>query len=361
MKILHDHHVPGMVLYENASEIPTFVAMEFINGPDLKVAIENHLINDWIDIVKVAFDLTKIIRSAHSLPERVLHRDIRPSNIMLKDYYSSRGEIQVVVLDFDLSWHRDSCERSVIHGSSGLGYLAPEQMQEIKGVTSRHTAVDAFGLGMTFYFMISGIDPIQENHMHTSWTQDVCKFSSEHNCSSWHSIPNRFARIIINSTADEQSRRWDVSQIEMELSRINDVLLDHSDCKYPELVAEEMVARSSYRERYDWNYEKSSAILNLTSGVCIEVCPDEVEKSINMYIKWQREDFHQRKKIHKWTQSAREKVLSIAKSHRWKLLNSEHNSDNLNINLSAPADFVAKSLDKNSNMINMVIKELTFN
>jgi serine/threonine protein kinase len=92
---------------------------------------------------------------------------------MLNDYYSATGEWQVVVLDFDLSWHRGSVERSVVHGSTLLGYLAPEQIQPIQGVSTRHAAVDSFGLGMLLFFLISGHNPLPDEHRHGNWIELV--------------------------------------------------------------------------------------------------------------------------------------------------------------------------------------------
>ncbi|HEO66250.1 MAG TPA: hypothetical protein ENI73_10345, partial [Spirochaetes bacterium] len=99
MGILSKHNVEGMILYRETSEIPTFVVMDLVDGPDLGRAVESGNLKDWTIIMRIAVDLAHIIRHAHLLPERVLHRDIRPSNIMLKNCFSDRDNFEVVVLD----------------------------------------------------------------------------------------------------------------------------------------------------------------------------------------------------------------------------------------------------------------------
>src|SRR3989337_2606612 len=126
MRCLSNRHVEGMVPYHAAFEIPAFVVMDLIVGPDLHKAVESRACEEWDTILKITVELAAVIRKAHLLPERVLHRDIRPSNVMLKDYYTDPDAWEVAVCDFDLSWHKDALEQSVLQSASG--YLAPEQL-----------------------------------------------------------------------------------------------------------------------------------------------------------------------------------------------------------------------------------------
>ena len=92
MRILSEHHVHGMVPYLAAWEVPTSSVMELIDGPNLEDAVDANYVDNWETRLRIACALTKIIRTAHSLPERVLHRDLRPANIMLKGYYDLRSD-----------------------------------------------------------------------------------------------------------------------------------------------------------------------------------------------------------------------------------------------------------------------------
>lgn len=127
MRILSNRDVSGMVPYVDAWEIPAATVMELVDGPNLEEAVEGGFVNEWDMRLRIATELATVIRSAHMVPECVLHRDIRPANIMLKDFWAHPDNWQLVVLDFDLSWHRDATEGSLNLSRSMNGYLAPEQ------------------------------------------------------------------------------------------------------------------------------------------------------------------------------------------------------------------------------------------
>ncbi len=219
MRILSDRGVEGMVQYREASEIPALVVMDYVDGPNLATAREAGYLDEWPVLLRVASELTTVVRRAHSLPERVLHRDLRPENVMLRDYYTPGIDWQLVVLDFDLSWHRDANQRSVLHTSSA-GYLAPEQMHRTPGVSTRSALVDSFGLGMTLLYLCRGTDPSPDEHLQVGWLDTIRAACKSVGPASWASVPKRFERMIRKCTDDTQSARWDLATIEGELHRL---------------------------------------------------------------------------------------------------------------------------------------------
>jgi hypothetical protein len=68
MSILSDRKVSGVVPYIDAYEIPAFAVMDFVEGCNLTEAVRNHVIDDWPKVLKIAADLTGIIRRSHRLP-----------------------------------------------------------------------------------------------------------------------------------------------------------------------------------------------------------------------------------------------------------------------------------------------------
>ncbi|WP_428562891.1 MAG: protein kinase domain-containing protein [Solidesulfovibrio sp. DCME] len=336
MKILSSHDVQGMVQYKDASEIPAFVVMDWIDGPDLKKVIESKQITSWGEIIEIAAKLTELIHCAHSLPERVLHRDIRPTNIMLRDYYTDPDHLDVVVLDFDLSWHKGSTELSVIHGSSSLGFLAPEQIQSIKGVSTRHAAVDSFGLGMTFYYMISGINPIPDQHKHKDWEETLISASKAKPTDEWTSIGNRFARLILNATQDKQYQRWDVNQISLELQRLTLALNDGFKINSAELIAEELLARSNFSNRYKWNTDQCCPFVASQTGLIISLIPNEADKTISLKVNRTRQEYQNRKVAGRNVKPKVDQALAMLNSLKWKTLCND--SDPLLINFACRID-----------------------
>ncbi len=286
MRILTDCSVDGIVGYREAYEIPCFVVMDWIEGPNLDIAVKAKWVRDWYNILKIARDLSRIIENAHHTPERVLHRDLRPPNIMLQGFHEDRNRWKVVVLDFDLSWHLGASEKSVVSGTS-TGYLAPEQIQPVTGVSTRHSAVDSFGLGMTMFFLISQRDPYPAENMHARWETEVLSYALNLGAPpSWESIPTRFARLIINSTKQAQHQRWDVNQIRGELERLLEALMNPDQVESAELIAEEIISRTKTPYEYQWNCDKLEAVIDFKSGARISLIGHESKKQIRLCINW---------------------------------------------------------------------------
>ena len=238
-----------MVPYRKTFEIPACVVMDWIDGPNLDDAISSKQIRDWDLVLRIGSDIANIVRHGHVLPERVLHRDIRPSNVMLRGFYSDPHEWDVVVLDFDLSWHRGALERSVVHGSTTFGYLAPEQIQDIQGVSTRHAAVDSFGIGMVLFFMMSGRDPVPDEHQacrleeYTERKLQKCFLAS--NGIPFHQDLQDSLSMQLNTN---QAERWDMTQIQAELERLHKAVLDPGSTQSIELIAEEIAARCEFSQ-----------------------------------------------------------------------------------------------------------------
>lgn len=317
MRILQAERVDGMVAYEFASEIPAFVTMEWIEGPNLSEAKEAHILADWDVVLDVSARLIGIIRAAHALPSRVLHRDIRPANVMLKDYWVSNGEVSVVVLDFDLSWHRGAQEKSVVH-TSAVGYQAPEQLNEKNDGSTRSAAVDAFGLGMTIFYLCGGVDPIPEQHKHADWENVVLAATAAIQSSAvWKSLPRRVARLILNSTRDRQSERWDLGQMQEELSRLRAAHLDGAGKASLSMLVEEIAARASILTGYSWDEATDAAEVSRPTGVYVKILADTPAGSINLEVGWRSMGTEQRVGMSKYIEKANRTVIDRLKSAGW--------------------------------------------
>ena len=358
MRFLMNRDVSGMVAYQEASEIPAFVVMDWVDGPTLHEAQESRQIDDWGSILKIGLQMADIIRYAHAIPERVLHRDIRPSNIMLEGFYSRPNEWQVVMLDFDLSWHQGALEQSVVHGAL-FGYLAPEQIQATPGASTRHAAVDSFGLGMTLYFMITGRDPLPDQHRHYDWKKTVQEAALGHGKTSWVSLPYRYVRLIIKATDDIQAKRWDMSQIKDELERLIDAFLNPTEVVSAELLAEEIAARSN--RVYEWNDDLATAVIQLVSGAIIKITGNESDRLVVVHLNWSRSGKQEHKQVGKWMAPAADRCAKMLKSEGWKIRTKNvqpPHSMVLEATLTVP--LAASNLIKQAGAVSTVAEELTF-
>jgi eukaryotic-like serine/threonine-protein kinase len=134
-----------------------FLAMEFVDGCDLKALIEHEIQNgrsaNIALVLYIVIECCKGLHYAHAaehpethLPLRIVHRDISPPNVML----SKNGEVKVV--DFGLAKANSQLEitdEGVVKGK--FSYLAPETAL---GLTVDARA-DVVALGIMLWEMLT--------------------------------------------------------------------------------------------------------------------------------------------------------------------------------------------------------------
>jgi serine/threonine-protein kinase len=134
-----------------------FLAMEYVDGCDLKALIEHEIQNgrsaNIALVLYILIECCKGLHYAHSAehpethePLRIVHRDISPPNVML----SKNGEVKVV--DFGLAKANSQIEitdEGVVKGK--FSYLAPETAF---GLTVDARA-DVFALGIMLWEMLT--------------------------------------------------------------------------------------------------------------------------------------------------------------------------------------------------------------
>jgi serine/threonine-protein kinase len=131
----------------------TFLAMEFLEGTDLREAIRNHSLGHLGRKIEVMEQLCEGIGFAHS--RGTFHRDLKPGNI----YIQPSGHVKV--LDFGLAKLAASemTRTGTVMGTPT--YMAPEQLRGQK-VDAR---ADVFALGAIFYELLAGTRAF-EGQMH---------------------------------------------------------------------------------------------------------------------------------------------------------------------------------------------------
>ncbi len=360
MRILSSTGVPGMVPYLDGSEIPAFVVMDWVDGPNLQEALEAGYIDQWPIRLKVVTQLAQILRKAHMLPERVLHRDLRPPNVMLKGYYADPDDFEVVVLDFDLSWHIGASEVSLVLGATATGYLAPEQLQPQRNVSTRHAAIDSFGLGMTLFRLVAGRDPLPTEHEHTGWKESVRSYCKAFPYPAWKSLPRRFARIILNSTRTKQASRWDLGQIEGELGRLCDVCSAPNEVNSSELLAEELTARAYPQGSYVWDDDRVAGCISLASGVTVRTVGDEPNAQIKLEVDWSGSGEHAHRRVGKWLPQAGAQVRQNLESAGWKVRAQNIATAQLHLSATIQNQQVTAQVGKIASSIEAAIDALRF-
>jgi serine/threonine protein kinase len=146
------NHAHICTIYEiDRHEGRTFIAMECVEGVNLKVYMTRHTLTTE-RIVEIALQITEALGAAHA--RGIVHRDIKPGNLMISD----TGRVKV--LDFGLARRFKSetddlgPDGSTIPGRpmGTANYMAPERILQLP----LDPRSDFFSLGVVMYEMATG-------------------------------------------------------------------------------------------------------------------------------------------------------------------------------------------------------------
>jgi nucleotide-binding universal stress UspA family protein len=153
----------------SGTHVPRFVAGGDFDGPYIVMElIYGQSLRERLDQLPLAPDEVADLgaRIADALGElhkqRVIHLDVKPSNIMLRE----NGD--AVLLDFGLSRHLDlpDIPAEELEGPIGTGsYIAPEQVLGVR----HDPRSDLFGLGVVLYLLVTGRQPFGEPRTLAQW------------------------------------------------------------------------------------------------------------------------------------------------------------------------------------------------
>jgi len=130
-----------------------YFSMEYVEGESLDEVIARRGVFTVREALAVVIEVARALQKAHE--RGIVHRDIKPANIML----SKQGVIKVA--DFGLARPLDTDEPSLTQTGVALGtpfYMAPEQ---IRGAHDVDIRADIYGLGCTFYHLLTGRVPFR--------------------------------------------------------------------------------------------------------------------------------------------------------------------------------------------------------
>ena len=359
LQILNQRKVDGVVGYVGATEIPPLLVMDYVNGPTLRELVESRQLTDWHQLLVIATALTRIVHAGHALTERVLHRDLRPENVIIEHGYESFEQWSVKVLDFDLSWHKNSYEVSVTQPGFSNGYLAPEQIQRATGHSTRSTLVDAFGIGMLLYFIRHRQDPTPLQHRHVDWDRHLKDLAISHEDPNWKSLSHRFFRIIRRATFDRQSLRLDCSDIESRLAELQIALRDHRLIERCSPFAEELVSRISPHS-YTWDSDSNKASVELPRGPRVIAVADESEKEVTLTCGWRQDFEFDYSSVRTWMPKAVARCKARLDSGPWTITTMTESNYDCNFGAKIAYAVLSSRFDEASTSLLAAVKALQF-
>jgi serine/threonine protein kinase len=190
---------PGIVTVHDVGEDPDsglmYIAMEYIDGRDLRQVLEAGHRFRLSEILRITADVAVALAYAHSLG--VVHRDIKPANIAIAKDGSAK------ITDFGIARLEQS--NLTVDGQfiGTPNFMSPEQVTG-KKVDGRS---DIFSLGVVLFYLLTGKRPFAGNTMHEV-TLRVVQDPSPIPSTMGENIPAALNPIVLKCLDKDPDRRF---------------------------------------------------------------------------------------------------------------------------------------------------------
>lgn len=125
------------------------IIMEYMEGRNLLSVLEEGEPVTEEAAVRIGIRLSECLWYLHSLPQKIIYRDLKPANILIDE----AGKVKLI--DFDSAFMGNEREEKRIR-SGTYGYSAPEQFEAKEEVDERS---DIYGIGTTMYHLLTCQNP----------------------------------------------------------------------------------------------------------------------------------------------------------------------------------------------------------
>jgi len=188
-RILASLEHPGIVPVHDVGVLQDgrlFYVMKRVKGEHFDEFVHGE--HSRTELLRAFLQVCDAVSFAHAAG--VVHRDLKPQNIMLGAF----GE--VLVLDWGVAkWQKELAGPDNANTAAGTpGYMAPEQLQGVVDARS-----DVFGLGGILFFLLTGRHPSPSIATGGEWPEE-------------RSIPTALQAICERSRADNPANRYPTAQ-----------------------------------------------------------------------------------------------------------------------------------------------------
>jgi eukaryotic-like serine/threonine-protein kinase len=195
-----DHDNVARVFFVGEEHGLHFIAFEFIHGANVRQVIDARGPLPSPDAVNYALQIAHALR--HIANAGVVHRDVKPSNIII----TPTGRAKLVDLGLARKIDPDASRDLTVDGTT-LGtfdYISPEQAKDPRNVDIRS---DVYSLGCTLYHMLTGEPPYPRgtmlqkllDHQH----KDVPDVSARN-----RSVPPELSAVVRKMMASDPAERY---------------------------------------------------------------------------------------------------------------------------------------------------------
>ncbi len=200
-----------------------FLTMELIRGKNLRQLLNARQNKGFPlnEVIRMGIETSDALNYAHSQkPEAVVHRDIKPVNIMIEEETG-----RVVVTDFGIAklmadtggetQAASDLSRTVFAGT--VPYSAPEQFQPVGAARRLDARVDIYALGIVLYeiytgrHFFAGLSADEVELHHRSIDGGECPVKNTHACD--HKVvlpgtPESFIHVLERAIARDRNERY---------------------------------------------------------------------------------------------------------------------------------------------------------
>ncbi|NVK55893.1 MAG: protein kinase [Alteromonadaceae bacterium] len=236
------------------TNVPMAVAMEFVEGANLA----DHMSASSYDVQGVWLEVAKRIGESlltcHTSEGGVLHRDLKPNNIIFEKAYVGCDAIDLIeanvrFINFDMSWHKLSSGGTKSISADEVGFYAPEQRNASNSDSPRSAKTDVYMFGMTLLFVLSGISPPDGGAQRENWERFVrSKVNSKLRDEL---VSQRVTRLILAMTRVDPDERPDLRSIITDLEMIGRAARGDWANVDPDVFIEKILCDLGYD--YEWS------------------------------------------------------------------------------------------------------------
>jgi serine/threonine protein kinase len=133
-----------------------YFVMEYVEGKDISDDLNTGKVFSESEALEIIIQVAHALEHAHA--QNLIHRDVKPKNIMI----NSKGVVKLA--DMGLARATSDIEAAQSEEGKAYGtpyYISPEQ---IRGKIDIDGRADIYGLGATFYHMVTGRVPFMADN-----------------------------------------------------------------------------------------------------------------------------------------------------------------------------------------------------
>src|SRR5499427_3725056 len=180
---------------EDTETRTSFIAMEYIEGKNLKSLLADKKKFTWDEVADLIAQIGEALDYAHR--KGIIHRDIKPANIIL----TTDGKVKIT--DFGIAKVASSNLTTTGQFLGTPNYMSPEQVSGAP-VDGRS---DIFSLGVVLYELLTGRKPFQGDNL-TAISYKIVHEDFTPPAELSHDVPHEFNPIVARAMAKDPWNRY---------------------------------------------------------------------------------------------------------------------------------------------------------